>query len=102
MNTIPDLVLEALEMKRLCLSLIGLVAFTGAAAAADLSRPAPQNYYKAPIAAPVYNWTGLYFGINGGGAFGSSSWDLTGSRDISGGVVGGTVGYNWQAGAAVF
>jgi outer membrane immunogenic protein len=94
--------MEVLEMKRLCLSLIGLVAFTGAAAAADLSRPAPAQYYKAPIATPVYNWTGLYFGINGGGAFGSSSWDLTGSRDTSGGLVGGTIGYNWQSAQTVF
>jgi outer membrane immunogenic protein len=102
MNTIQDMVMEVLEMKRLCLSLIGLVAFTGAAAAADLSRPAPTPYYKAPIAAPVYNWTGLYFGINGGGAFGTSSWDSTGSRDVSGGLVGGTIGYNWQAAQTVF
>src|ERR1700739_4166456 len=94
--------MEVLEMKRLCLSLIGLVAFTGAAAAADLSRPAPAPYYKAPIAAPVYNWTGLYFGITGGGAFGTSSWDLTGSRDTSGGLVGGTIGYNWQSAQTVF
>jgi outer membrane immunogenic protein len=94
--------MEVFEMKRLCLSLIGLVAFTGAAAAADLSRPAPAPYYKAPMVAPVYNWTGLYFGINGGGAFGTSSWDLTGSRDTSGGLVGGTIGYNWQAAQTVF
>lgn len=89
-------------MKRLCLAFIGLAAFAGAAAAADLSRPAPQSYYKAaPVVAPIYNWTGLYFGINGGGAFGSSSWDRTGSRDTSGGLVGGTIGYNWQFGQTV-
>jgi outer membrane immunogenic protein len=52
--------------------------------------------------APIYNWTGLYFGINGGGAFGTSAWDLTGSRDISGGFIGGTIGYNYQVGQAVF
>lgn len=90
-------------MKRLCLALIGLTAFAGAATAADLSRPAPVPYYpKAPIMAPAYNWTGLYFGINGGGAFGTSVWDRNGSRDISGGLVGGTIGYNYQAGQAVF
>ena len=90
-------------MKRLCLALVGLAAFAGAATAADLSRPAPVPYYpKAPIMAPAYNWTGLYFGINGGGAFGTSAWTLDGSRNISGGLVGGTIGYNYQAGQAVF
>ena len=91
-------------MKRLCLAAIALVALGGAAAAADLP-PASQPYYpKAPafVPAPVYNWTGFYLGINGGGAFGSSSWNSTGSRNISGGLVGGTVGYNYQAGQAVF
>jgi outer membrane immunogenic protein len=89
-------------MKRLCLAAIALVALGGAAAAADLT-PAPRYYPKAPayIPAPVYNWTGFYIGINGGGAFGGSSWNSTGNRDISGGLVGGTVGYNYQIGHAV-
>jgi len=89
-------------MKRLCLAAIALVALGGAAAAADLS-PAPRYYPKAPAYMPAqaYNWTGFYLGINGGGAFGSSSWNSTGSRDISGGLVGGTVGYNYQMGHAV-
>jgi outer membrane immunogenic protein len=90
------------KMKRLSTALIGLVALSGAAAAADMSRPAPVPYYpKAPVMAPIYNWTGFYFGIEGGGGFGSSSWDRTGSRDIGGGLIGGTVGYNWQFGQAV-
>jgi outer membrane immunogenic protein len=73
-------------MKRLCLALIGLMALAGSAAAADLSRPAPAPYYpKAPAYLP-YNWTGFYIG----------------SHNISGGLVGGTVGYNYQWGQAVF
>jgi outer membrane immunogenic protein len=84
-------------MKRLCVALTGLIALTGAAAAADMSRPPPPPYYpKAPMMAPVYNWTGFYFGIEGGGGFGTSSWDRSGSHDISGGLLGATVGYNWQ------
>jgi outer membrane immunogenic protein len=48
---------------------------------------------------PLYNWTGFYIGINGGGAWGTADWDaIPGSFDTSGGMVGGTVGYNWQTG----
>jgi outer membrane immunogenic protein len=51
--------------------------------------------------APVYNWTGFYIGINGGGGWGRSSQTdalgtTTGTYDQSGALVGGTVGYNWQ------
>lgn len=89
-------------MKRLCVALIGVVALAGAASAADLSRPAPVPYYpKAAVMAPAYNWTGFYLGINGGGGFGSSSWGSTGSRNIDGGLIGGTVGYNYQFGQVV-
>ena len=89
-------------MKRLCLALIGVMAFAGAAAAADLARPEPVPYYpKAPVFVPPYSWTGFYVGINGGGGFGTSNWDSTGSRNISGGLVGGTVGYNYQFGQGV-
>src|SRR5580700_6172480 len=89
-------------MKRVFLALVSLAALTGTAAAADLPpRMAPQPYYKAPVAVPVYNWTGFYIGINGGGGFGRSTWDRTGSFNTSGGLVGGTVGYNYQFGQGV-
>ncbi len=58
---------------------------------------------KAPIApAPyVWNWTGFYVGINGGGGWArTSQTDATGTTTggyrQSGGLIGGTVGYNWQ------
>jgi outer membrane immunogenic protein len=78
-----------------------VATLAGAAAAADLPRPAPQPYAPPAVYAPVYNWAGFYIGINGGGGFGSSSWDLTGGRNIDGGLVGGTAGYNFQFGQAV-
>lgn len=44
----------------------------GSAIAADMP-PGPQ--YQAPIAlpAPIYNWSGIYFGLNGGYGFGQSA-----------------------------
>ncbi len=87
-------------MKRLCVALLGLASLAGSATAADLSRPVPY-YPKAPIVAPIYNWTGFYVGVNGGGAFGTSKWDSTNSFNISGGLIGATAGYNYQAGQAV-
>ena len=50
-----------------------------------------------PYIAPPYNWTGFYVGINGGGGFGRSDFSApfpTGSFNTSGGLVGGTLGYN--------
>lgn len=75
-----------------------------AANAADLGRrhmPAKAPAYYEPY----YNWTGLYVGINGGGAFGNS--DLSNvlgstSYDVNGGMAGGTIGYNWQVGRLVY
>jgi outer membrane immunogenic protein len=90
-------------MKRVLLAFVSLAALTSAAAAADLLPPAAQGYYKAPAYLPAYSWTGFYLGINGGGGWGSSSWDVpaTGRFDTSGGLVGGTLGYNYQFGQVV-
>jgi len=97
-NTIPPLAIEEVFlMKRLVLAFAALAVWVGTAAAADLSRgPAPAPYYKAPELAPVYNWSGFYIGINGGGGWGTSQWTTSGSFNTSGGLIGGTVGYNYQ------
>jgi len=95
-------------MKRLVLAGIGAIAMVsmmGAANAADIARRQQAMPVKAPVYMP-YNWTGLYVGINGGGGWGQSNWSgpvgSTGDFDISGAVVGGTVGYNWQMNQFVF
>jgi len=83
-----------------CIAL-GVLVTAQSAGAADLS-VAPL--YKAPPAqvTQAYNWTGFYLGINGGGGWGHSNWDTSAaSVNISGGVAGGTAGYNWQFGNAV-
>ncbi len=89
-------------MKKLvagCLAIGALVA-AQTAVAADLS-VAPL--YKAPPEpySPAYNWSGFYLGINGGGGWGNSHWQGIGNVGLSGGLVGGTAGYNWQAGQTV-
>jgi outer membrane immunogenic protein len=94
-------------MKRILLTGVAMAALIGSAAAADLPRRVEMPA-KAPayLAAPIYNWTGFYLGINGGGGWGRSSWDSagapTGSFSTAGAVIGGTAGYNWQMGQVVF
>ena len=88
-------------MRRMLLAGVGLIALIHAAAGADLP-PASQNYYKAPaFVPPPYTWSGFYLGINGGGSLGRSNWDNAGGFNVSGGLVGGTIGYNYQISHAV-
>ena len=82
------------------LAIAALLAVPVAAQAADLG-PAPS--YKAPayVAPSYFSWTGFYIGINGGGGFGRSSFGdpiFSDRFNVSGGLVGGTLGYNWQSG----
>jgi outer membrane immunogenic protein len=71
------------------------------AAAADLS-VAPLYKAPPPQITQVYNWTGFYLGANGGGGWGHSWWDANATGiNTSGGLVGGTAGYNWQFGNTV-
>ncbi|MGH7486214.1 MAG: outer membrane protein, partial [bacterium] len=83
-------------MKRMLLAGVSVLVLAGQAAAADLPARAYPYPVKAPMAQPYYNWTGLYIGVNGGGGWGRSKWDSTDSFNVSGGVVGGTIGYNYQ------
>ena len=77
------------------------VTFSISAHGADIPRP-----YKAPAyIAPVFSWTGFYIGINGGYVKGSSKWSGgAGDFEVSpqGWMLGGTLGYNYQAGNWVF
>lgn len=99
-------------MKKLLLVTAGLVALAAPAIAADL--PA-RTYTKAPVMAALYDWSGFYIGINGGGGSSHKCWDVTndgfvnvvparpeGCHDASGGTVGGQIGYRWQSAALVF
>jgi len=80
---------------------LAALAAAPSAQAADLGL-APL--YKAPPpATAAYNWSGFYLGANGGGAWGDSRWQGTGNGkvDLSGGMAGGTAGFNWQTGSVV-
>jgi len=83
-----------------------VLVLSQSAKAADL----PQRPVAAPLLAPtpVYNWTGIYFGINGGGGWGHQDpLNLISNRfdgksvDFSGGVFGGTAGAQIQSGHVV-
>jgi outer membrane immunogenic protein len=79
-----------------------LVLGPTAALAADLP-------VKAPPPIVIYDWTGFYIGAAGGGSLGGSNHvDPTGVNltadgyNVKGGLVGGTLGYNWQVASFVF
>jgi outer membrane immunogenic protein len=97
-------------MKRIVSALMFSLVAAGGALAADLPMaPAPQApAMYVPVVAPVYNWGGIYVGINGGWGWGSAKWSggsaasgISGTANDNGGVVGGTLGANWQAGGLV-
>ena len=82
-------------MKRIVVAGAGLLALAcagGPAVAADI----PRYQAPPPVYSPAYYWTGFYLGINGGGGWGTSQWDGVDQFDVSGGFIGGTIGYNWQ------
>jgi outer membrane immunogenic protein len=102
-------------MRRLGMIAAGLVSLAGFATAASAADLPARTYTKAPPIAPVYNWGGFYLGLNAGGGSGHNCWNLTanaagavpaapseGCSDGTGAVVGGQVGYRWQASNWVF
>ena len=100
-------------MKKIAIALTALAAITSTASAADM---AARPYTKAaPMVAAMYDWSGFYIGMNGGGGWSRKCWDLNaaglatftpavaeGCHDATGGTVGGQVGYRWQSAAWVF
>jgi len=101
-------------MKKILLGMVGLVAL-GIAAPASAADLAARPYTKAPppMIAAIYDWSGFYIGLNGGGGWSHKCWDrdtglggifsaAEGCHDASGGVAGGQIGYRWQSSAWVF
>jgi outer membrane immunogenic protein len=99
-------------MKKFLLGTVGVLALGMAAPAlaADLAAR-PYTKAPAPYVAPIYDWSGFYIGANGGwgeshscvdflNAVGVAVAEGCGSR--SGGLIGGQLGYRWQASQWVF
>jgi len=100
-------------MKRMLTLAATVLAISAQARAADLPRPG----VPVPPSPVIYNWTGVYVGVNGGWADGISNWtnncsdctsaptDIggeTGAFSVSGYLAGGTAGANYQIGAWVY
>ena len=95
------------------ISLVTTVAFVALAAlgsASALAADLPQRPAPAPLLAPtpVYDWTGIYVGLNGGYGWGNQDpLNLITNRfdghstSFSGGVFGGTAGAQIQSGHVV-
>lgn len=87
-------------MKTLAYLMGSLVGLTMAAQAADMARPVPV--VVPPPMVTAYNWTGFYAGIVGGYGFGDGirhhqqPATYSSNFDIRGGLIGATVGYNYQ------
>jgi len=91
--------------KRILATVLLSPVAVGSALAADLPPPVPAAPRAPAVYAPppaIYNWSGFYLGINGGWGFGKSDWTIgtlpfdTGNFNVRGGLVGGTIGANWQ------
>jgi outer membrane immunogenic protein len=94
---------------------VAALAALGAAPASAADLPA-RAYTKAPaMIAAIYDWSGFYTGLNGGGGSAHNCWDLAGTaagplaptlaegcHDATGGTAGGQIGFRWQAGGWVF
>jgi outer membrane immunogenic protein len=84
-------------MLRLLASSAAIALMSTAAFAADLPLPV-EPIPVAPVAPPVYNWTGFYGGIQGGWKW----WDISTPAanfvqpDGDSGIIGGYIGANYQ------
>jgi outer membrane immunogenic protein len=99
-------------MKKILLGTVAAAALGMAAAPASAADLAARPYTKAPppMVQAIYDWSGFYIGINGGGGSSHKCWDLVtgnvstpeGCHDATGGTVGGQIGYRWQSSSWVF
>ena len=103
-------------MRKILLGIAGLIALGAAAPAVAADLPARPYTAKAPaMIAAIYDWSGFYIGLNGGGGSAHKCWDVNnalgivvapafreGCHNATGGMVGGQIGFRWQSGGFVF
>jgi len=101
-------------MKRIVAAAVLLLSVVASDHVRAADMPIPSPYAPPPDAAPVFNtlydWRGLYVGLNGGYVFGTSAWSdpsnlaatSSGNFRTDGFLAGGTLGGNFQSGALVF
>jgi outer membrane immunogenic protein len=93
-------------MKRILFTTVslGVLGLMSPALGADLPMKA------APVVSPLYDWSGFYVGVFGGGGMGNHNYNngtptnfanYLINYDSSGGIAGGEVGYNVQSGDIV-
>jgi len=98
-----------MKKRSIATAAMAMLTATGHALAADL----PTRTLPAPLPPAVYNWTGIYVGVNGGWGDGISNWTNnlssttgvtgeTGGFSVSGYLAGGTAGANYQIGSWVY
>jgi outer membrane immunogenic protein len=96
-------------MKKVLIATLGLMAIASAPArAADM----PAKVYSKAQAAPaaIYDWSGFFVGFNAGGGSNNNCWTNSfaagaatvpsvseGCVDTTGALLGGQIGYRWQA-----
>ncbi|MGP0061260.1 MAG: outer membrane protein [Beijerinckiaceae bacterium] len=81
------------------LAALAVLTLASGALGADLPSRSSAAYYPAP---PIFTWTGLYLGANGGYGIGRGTYG--GGADFgdqAGGIFGVTAGYNYQSGSLV-
>jgi outer membrane immunogenic protein len=95
-------------MKKVLPAVAVFAVFAAPAFAADLPSP---TYAPAPVMVALYDWSGFYVGGNGGYGTSRNCWGIVpvagaiipdGCHDQSGGIIGGQMGYRWQANQFVF
>jgi outer membrane immunogenic protein len=104
-----------------------IIAFTALAAVPAFAADLPMKAAPiTPVPRPIYDWSGLYLGINGGGAWSQNCMTLNGynvpiavgtgpflgvsnvsnasegCNNATGAVVGGQIGYRYQVNSFVF
>ena len=91
------------------LALVASVAFTHAAAAADLGGAPRRPINDEPLPyGPAFSWTGLYIGAHVGYGWSDADWQFDATPGIStnhsgsGALAGGQIGYNLQVRQFVF